>query len=559
MRVLMFRCKTLRILSVTVFSFSYLSLFFTSSTSANPSEATAQINIGDEKNIQILIPLLHSERNTTFTQGSIQNGVYSLGFGHRIELNEFLFGINSFYTMDENDHSRLSLGIEASTENFLFNANTYFGLDNWQLEDNLYTKTANGFDLKLSARSSDLPSLLGSIAYTKFDGQSEQFKLGVSYQPIPLIAFNVDYDISHDDIIGYIQFRYRFGESFADQLRPENLPKFQSLQAQRLDPVQFNTNLLEQTEVRVAQDTRPSIDEQDIVLTAVRDVAPVKEFNRLEAKVMEIENGQTHLLDDVVVQFKTEDTVLGVATSKNGLARLDFTSNEALTLDVFSIANGMVSNTVRVKFEANESETPAELPAPVTPTEPPIDPVTPTEPPVDPVTPTEPPVDPVTPTEPPVDPADPSEPPVIDTCLNMPVEGNIVQSRTSWTQIMGSGAGGRITNVKVTGQNIAGGIVTISYYFEAPVVSYPLEGANFTVYVFGEEGTTLGQMEDAFLSAGNKQVSGWNSFKLPPIMTNQAGKTVEVSMRPYNGRGIYLNDVTVSFDVLPADTVICQP
>ncbi|SET15916.1 inverse autotransporter beta domain-containing protein, partial [Thorsellia anophelis] len=364
--------------------FMFICLYIISLESyAIETKGTAQINIGDEKHISVLIPLKHTETYTSFTQGLIRDGIYSLGFGHRTENDDYLIGINSFYTMDEKDKSRLSIGFEASKNEFKFNANQYFGLDDWMLESNEYTKTADGFDVSLAFRPQKAPSFLGKVSYSKFEKNPELFKLGANYQPIPLLSFNLDYDLNNEDITGYIQLTYRFGETLADQLEPNNLAKYQSLQAQRLDLAKFDTNLYQQKKIVLDESTNIISPLKTLTLSALNEFVEVGETNTLQVKVFSQKNGEIFLLDDVIVKFKSDDLVLGVATSENGLARLDFTSYEPASLNIFSLSDQTQSNTITVSFIEQVIEQPI-IP---TPEVPPVDEVNPEVPPVDEVNP----------------------------------------------------------------------------------------------------------------------------------------------------------------------------
>ncbi|SET35758.1 inverse autotransporter beta domain-containing protein [Thorsellia anophelis] len=553
-------------------------------------DGTTQIRVGNEKNIELLIPLKQGDNYTTFTQAGVTNDAYYLGFGHRAEAENYLFGLNSFLITNDDHNQQLSIGFEASNETYNFKANQYFGLDSWRLNGDYLGKTADGFDMGFTARPAKIPSLLGRVTYSKFEEQTERFRLGIGYQPIPLLSFNMDYDIEQDDVNGYIQLTYRFGEKLSEQLDPENLPKYQSLKSQRLDLAQFDTSLHQRKKMQTKTPPTLEVPFRRLELSSTKSDALVGEINTLEVKVFKVKDGIIYLIDDVVIKFKNEEMVLGVATSNQGLARLDFSSQTPGIFQIYSQLDDLISNTVEIEFNpliqdnikplppVIESSPPPEENAVIPPDEtiqtPPEETVVMPPDETDQTPPDEtaimPPdeTDQTPPDETAVMPPDetvqtppdetvvmppdetdqtpPDEtvvtPPednkedlIPETNPNCQSAGGPMNSPSVSSQKSLNGDPPSIQNLYLHGKFGTGEIITVNYTFSPGSGDNAAFKRNFSPYEFAPKGLAY-DLIDPFTSTRHpNQVNGFNTFTLPPLTAEQAGQIMEVAMLPIDG------------------------
>lgn len=505
-------------------------------------DGTTQIRVGNEKNIELLIPLKQGDNYTTFTQAGVTNDAYYLGFGHRAEAENYLFGLNSFLITNDDHNQQLSIGFEASNETYNFKANQYFGLDSWRLNGDYLGKTADGFDMGFTARPAKIPSLLGRVTYSKFEEQTERFRLGIGYQPIPLLSFNMDYDIEQDDVNGYIQLTYRFGEKLSEQLDPENLPKYQSLKSQRLDLAQFDTSLHQRKKMQTKTPPTLEVPFRRLELSSTKSDALVGEINTLEVKVFKVKDGIIYLIDDVVIKFKNEEMVLGVATSNQGLARLDFSSQTPGIFQIYSQLDDLISNTVEIEFNpliqdnikplppVIESSPPPEENAVIPPDEtiqtPPEETVVM---PPDETDQTPPDETVVTPPE------DNKEDLIPETNPNCQSAGGPMNSPSVSSQKSLNGDPPSIQNLYLHGKFGTGEIITVNYTFSPGSGDNAAFKRNFSPYEFAPKGLAY-DLIDPFTSTRHpNQVNGFNTFTLPPLTAEQAGQIMEVAMLPIDG------------------------
>ncbi|QHB32691.1 hypothetical protein F0T03_11245 [Yersinia canariae] len=240
--------------------------------------ARVQLNSAGTANADILLPLVESTDNLLFGQLGVRYDGYrttnNAGLGVRQFTDNWMFGLNSFYDYDlTGKNSRLGVGAEAWTDNLKFSANGYFRLTDWHqsvlsnMED-YNERPANGFDIRAAAYLPAYPQLGGSLMYEKYFGKGVALNsgstgpddlgdspsavtLGVNYTPIPLITVDVSHkkgqNTANDLQVG-LNFNYRFGVPWIDQISKDTVGLMRSLAGSRYDLVDRNYNIVMQYE-----------------------------------------------------------------------------------------------------------------------------------------------------------------------------------------------------------------------------------------------------------------------------------------------------------------------
>ncbi|WP_168132510.1 Ig-like domain-containing protein [Yersinia frederiksenii] len=240
--------------------------------------ARVQLNSSGTGNADILLPLVESQDNLLFGQLGVRYDGYrttnNAGIGVRQFTENWMFGVNSFYDYDlTGKNSRVGVGAEAWTDNLKFSANGYFRLTDWHqsvlsdMED-YNERPANGFDVRAAAYLPAYPQLGGSLMYEKYFGKGVALNsgstspddlgdspsavtLGVNYTPIPLITVDVAHkkgqNTSNELQVG-LNFNYRFGVPWIDQINKDTVALMRSLAGSRYDLVDRNYNIVMQYE-----------------------------------------------------------------------------------------------------------------------------------------------------------------------------------------------------------------------------------------------------------------------------------------------------------------------
>ncbi|HHA0035913.1 TPA: inverse autotransporter beta domain-containing protein, partial [Yersinia enterocolitica] len=240
--------------------------------------ARVQLNSSGIANADILLPLVESQDNLLFGQLGVRYDGYrttnNAGLGVRQFTENWMFGVNSFYDYDlTGKNSRLGAGVEVWTDNLKLSANSYFRLTDWHqsvlsnMED-YNERPANGFDVRAAAYLPVYPQLGGSLMYEKYFGKGVALNsgstrpddlgdspstvtIGVNYTPIPLVTVDVAHkkgqNTSNDLQIG-LNFNYRFGVPWIDQISKDTVGLMRSLAGSRYDLVDRNYNIVMQYE-----------------------------------------------------------------------------------------------------------------------------------------------------------------------------------------------------------------------------------------------------------------------------------------------------------------------
>ncbi|PHZ35684.1 hypothetical protein CS536_12040 [Yersinia kristensenii] len=238
--------------------------------------ARVQLNSTGTANADILLPLVESPNNLLFGQLGVRydgdRTTNNVGLGVRQFTDNWMFGVNSFYDYDlTGKNSRLGAGAEVWTDNLKFSANGYFRVTDWHqsvlssMED-YNERPANGFDVRALAYLPAYPQLGGSLMYEKYFGKGvalnsgstgpndlgdspSALTIGANYTPIPLITVDVAHkngqNTSNELQLG-LNFNYRFGVPWIDQINKDAVGLMRSLAGSRYDLVDRNYNIVMQ-------------------------------------------------------------------------------------------------------------------------------------------------------------------------------------------------------------------------------------------------------------------------------------------------------------------------
>ncbi|CQJ00162.1 inverse autotransporter beta-barrel domain-containing protein [Yersinia massiliensis] len=238
--------------------------------------ARVQINSNGIGNADVLIPLTETQNNLLFGQLGVRyNGertTNNIGLGARTFTDNWMFGVNTFYDYDlTGKNSRLGVGGEAWTDNLKFSANGYFRLTDWHqsvladMED-YDERPANGFDVRAEAYLPSHPQLGGRLMYEKYFGKGvalnsgstspsdlgdspSAFTVGVNYTPIPLFTIDMAHkkgQNTNNELQLGLNFNYRFGVPWVDQINRNAVGLMRSLMGSRYDIVDRNYNIVMQ-------------------------------------------------------------------------------------------------------------------------------------------------------------------------------------------------------------------------------------------------------------------------------------------------------------------------
>ena len=134
------------------------------------TEVSVEIREEDNPDFEILgvRDILSKENSNLFTQFSIHNNevngdnryIGNLGLGYRFLNSEksMMFGVNSFYDRDlQEDHSRVSLGLEAKASMLDFTFNQYQKTTNQKIIDGTKEQVLSGNEYNLSSQVPYMP------------------------------------------------------------------------------------------------------------------------------------------------------------------------------------------------------------------------------------------------------------------------------------------------------------------------------------------------------------------------------------------------------------------
>ncbi|EBP1128268.1 hypothetical protein LO27_26735, partial [Salmonella enterica] len=222
--------------------------------------------------LDLLAPLWEDESDLFYTQlGGRRDSdrtTTNLGLGVRHFTPDWMVGVNAFYDYDVTGHnSRAGVGVEAWRDYLKLSANSYLRLTDWhqsvlpEMED-YDERPANGFDLRAEAYLPAYPQLGGKLMYERYQGKGvslngstsdlrdnpSAFTAGLNYTPVPLIKLGVEHKSGSgtNDTALTLDFSYRFGTPWLEQINPDAVAFVRSLEGGRYDLVDRNNSIVMQ-------------------------------------------------------------------------------------------------------------------------------------------------------------------------------------------------------------------------------------------------------------------------------------------------------------------------
>lgn len=193
--------------------------------------------------------------------------IFNVGLGQRYFMtNKTMLGYNVFYDRNINSGvSRSGVGFELWRDYFKFSGNGYFALSDWQNSEQLEDydeKAADGYDMQIEAYLPTYAQLGGHLKYEQYFGDNvalfdtnhlqtdpSAITVGMSYTPIPLITFALDYkkgNDSLDDTSISAAINYAIGVPWSQQISSDYVQTRRSLVGSRFDFVSRNNDIVMQ-------------------------------------------------------------------------------------------------------------------------------------------------------------------------------------------------------------------------------------------------------------------------------------------------------------------------
>jgi len=195
------------------------------------TEVSVEVREEDNPDFEILgvRDILSKENSNLFTQFSLHNNevngdnryIGNLGLGYRFLNSDksMLFGINSFYDRDiQENHSRISLGLEAKASILDFTFNQYQKTTNQQIIDGTKEQVLSGNEYNLSSQVPYMPWTTFNFQGYRWENEKAQndtkgniYSLEMALNPS--LQFDLSMDVSSvegvDDVdIAKISFVY---------------------------------------------------------------------------------------------------------------------------------------------------------------------------------------------------------------------------------------------------------------------------------------------------------------------------------------------------------------
>ncbi|WP_049615246.1 inverse autotransporter beta domain-containing protein, partial [Yersinia pekkanenii] len=235
----------------------------------------AKVSLGTQQNLSgdLLVPFYETDKSLVFSQLGARThqdrNTVNLGVGYRQYQDDWMLGVNTFYDYDyTGKNKRFGIGTEAWTDYLKLAANGYIRQTNWHQSTlgnmaDFDERPANGFDVRANAYLPSWPNVGGSLKYEQYFGKGvsvaesanpDSLKddpvvvtAGVDYTPFPLVTLSAKHAMgdSNETSMG-VDFTYRFGVPWSQQVDPDSVGLMRSLAGSRYDFVDRNYNIVMQ-------------------------------------------------------------------------------------------------------------------------------------------------------------------------------------------------------------------------------------------------------------------------------------------------------------------------
>ncbi|MCE9931668.1 Ig-like domain-containing protein, partial [Obesumbacterium proteus] len=238
-------------------------------------KGTARVSVGSDKKISgdLLLPVIDGSDHLLFTQlglhGNEDRNTTNIGLGYRQYVDDWMYGVNTFYDYDyTGKNARMGVGGEAWTDYLKLAVNGYYGITDWHQSKlssmkDYDERPANGFDLRADAYLPSYPQLGANLKYEQYFGKGidlgtgtdpddlkdnpKALTVGLNYTPIPLVTVKGEHSVGdkNDSRVG-IDFNYRFGVPWAQQISSDAVDTMRSLMGSMYEFVDRNYEIVMQ-------------------------------------------------------------------------------------------------------------------------------------------------------------------------------------------------------------------------------------------------------------------------------------------------------------------------
>lgn len=210
------------------------------------------------------VPMYDDRSSIVFTQLGYRHSdgrnTGNLGVGLRQEGGEWILGLNAFFDNNySGDNRRLGVGVEAWRDYLKLSANSYFSpsyMHSSSEAANSPAHPANGYDIRAEGWLPAFPMLGVNFSAQRYQGdnlvifgtgspQSNPWVLtsGLSLTPIPLVTLGAQYlagKAGQSDSQISLQINYRLGQTWRQQIDPQQVDASRHLSLSRYDLVERN-------------------------------------------------------------------------------------------------------------------------------------------------------------------------------------------------------------------------------------------------------------------------------------------------------------------------------
>lgn len=228
----------------------------------------------DRADLDVLLPLWDCPQYLFFVQGGAHRSAArlqsSVGAGLRYFSQFCVIGGNVFFDYDfKHTVSRFGAGLEYGRDFLRLSVNTYWHLSHWGIardDNSSVERAANGWDIRAEAYWPSHPQWGGKLFYESYFGRNVVFgqapsgtqnpyavTLNVNYTPVPLLAFNANYQLVSEQTPAVIRkgsfdlgvrMNYQLGVPLSSQLAPSAVKKMHTLMGSRYDLVSRNNDIV---------------------------------------------------------------------------------------------------------------------------------------------------------------------------------------------------------------------------------------------------------------------------------------------------------------------------
>lgn len=310
----------------------------------------------DQSSFDMLLPLYDNAKSVWFTQFGLRapdgRVTSNIGSGVRTyNIENWMLGGNVFFDDDlTGKNRRIGFGAEAWTNYLKLSANNYIGTSQWHDSrdlDGYYEKPADGFDIRAEGYMPAWPQMGAKLVYEQYYGKDvalfdtdhlqnnpSAVTVGLSYTPVPLISLATNYrkgQDSMDDTQFQLNLRYQPGQSWREQLDPDNVRLLRTLAGSRYDLVERNNEIILQYKKKHVEGVNK------LAIQAITDNAPADGLAQNTVQVVATDSDDAPVPNAPVAWSVTGSATLSAfasVTNSQGVATVNLTNVAEETVQV---------------------------------------------------------------------------------------------------------------------------------------------------------------------------------------------------------------------------------